>query len=286
MIPKEILSSDIKRLEQTLRFIARPRNYQQNPETLEEIQRFIEEKWKSLGYRVTHHPFSYDGNAFYNSIAEHPQNPEGLPLLIGAHFDAVPGSPGADDNASGVAAMMEASRVSAKQSPGRPLRFIAFHMEEYGMIGSTAYVKSLKEKNEKIFGMLSLEMVGYASDEKGSQHLPAPLKPFYPDTGNFIALVANSKSKKFLKEAEKTFRQIQNLPVETLSVPLEGWLLPATRLSDHSPFWDHGYPALLVTDTSFFRNPHYHRLSDTIETLNLDFLNKVTQAVIQFCRIF
>ena len=116
--------------------------------------------------------------------------------------------------------------------------------------------------------------------------MPLFLKPFYPDIGHFIGLVANTKSRRFLKGVEKIFRRVEGLPVETLTLPGKGWIFPDARLSDHSPFWDEGFPALLVTDTSFFRNPHYHSPADRIETLDLDFLGKVTEAVIRSVNYF
>jgi hypothetical protein len=129
--------------------------------------------------------------------------------------------------------------------------------------------------------MISLEMVGFTSSVKGSQQLPLFLKPHFPDVGNFLALVGDSKSDALLKKAQAAFKKIDGLPVEILKLPAKGWLLPAARLSDHSPFWDAGYPALLVTDTSFFRNPHYHQPSDKIETLDLNFLSRVTAGVVE-----
>ena len=129
-----------------------------------------------------------------------------------------------------------------------------------------------------MLGMLSLEMVGYASQAKGSQKMPFFLKPFYPEVGNFIGLVANTGSKLLLEKVRKIFQEVEGLPVESLILPANGWIFPDARLSDHSPFWDKGFPALLVTDTSFYRNPHYHSREDQIETLNFDFLAKVTEA--------
>ena len=132
--------------------------------------------------------------------------------------------------------------------------------------------------------MISLEMVGFTAKAKGTQKLPLPLRPFYPDTGDFLALVGDDVSSSLLALARSAFRKVPRLPVETLTVPLHGWLFPETRLSDHAPFWDAGYPALLVTDTSFFRNPHYHLPSDRLETLDLEFLAKVTEGIVNLAR--
>jgi len=125
-----------------------------------------------------------------------------------------------------------------------------------------------------------LEMVGFTDPRPGSQKYPVGLRWFYPERGDFIGIVGNWRSGVLLRRFARSMRQVRGLPVETLTVLGNGFLIPAVRLSDHSPFWDHGYPALLVTDTSFFRNHHYHGPSDTIETLDLNFMAKVCQGVV------
>src|SRR5262249_23938992 len=132
----------------------------------------------------------------------------------------------------------------------------------------------------KVAAMISLEMVGYTDPRAGSQKYPLGLKAFYPDRGDFIGVIGNWKSASLLHRYARQMRQLRGLQVETLSVPGKGYLIPAVRLSDHAPFWYAGYPALMVTDTSFFRNPDYHGSTDTLETLNLDFMVKVCEGVI------
>ena len=200
-------------------------------------------------------------------------------IIIGAHFDSVPGSPGADDNASGVVVMLELARILAGRKWKHTVEFIGFNMEEWNMIGSNAYVKKIKQDKIKVFGMVSLEMVGFSSDAPKSQKIPMGFSFFYPTTGNFIAVVGNLKSFGLLNLFKSKMKEVKQLPVESLALPFNGWPVPAVRLSDHSPFWDAGYPALLITDTSFYRNPHYHGPTDTIETLNMDFMQKVTEGV-------
>lgn len=278
------LKIEPQKLKNHLAQICRPRDAFDNPDALAWVQAYLEEAFLSYGYKIQKQAFVFQDQRFENIIAS-PDFSAGPPeLIIGAHFDSVPRTPGADDNGSGVAAMLEAARVLASKKLKRRLYFVGFNLEEYSMIGSSQYVGFLQKQFpdlKKIFlGMISLEMVGFASQKKGSQEMPALLKPFYPDTGNFLALVGEGASEGLLKKAKAAFSANQ-LPVEALNVPLKGKLFPEVRLSDHSSFWDAGLPALLVTDTSFFRNPHYHQESDTIDSLDLDFLAKVTEGVIR-----
>lgn len=271
---------NLETIRRHLEAVARPRDVFENRKTLEDVQSYIETEWTGYGYRVQKHPFEWGGLALENLVAFRPPRSGHARFVIAAHFDAVPGTDGADDNASGVAGLLECARLLAPTPAAGDIDFIAFNAEEYNMIGSTAYVEELKRQRVGIAGMLSLEMIGYTSERKGSQQIPLFLKPFYPDTGNFIALVGDGRSTSLLKAAREAFRKVPGLPVETLIVPAKGWLIPETRLSDHSPFWDAGYPALLVTDTSFFRNPHYHTPRDRIETLHLEFLGRVVEGIV------
>lgn len=275
-----------ERILQHLRNVTRERNFQTARASLSEVQSYIQRELTSYGFRVREEPFSHAGESFVNLIASREENPHKPRWIFGAHFDAVPGSPGADDNASGVAALLEMARVYTEfeknqTSPSQActVEFAAFNLEEYGMIGSRSYAEKLKRERAKVLGMFSLEMLGYASREKGSQEMPIFLKPFYPDAGNFIGLVANTSSQALLKKVKKIFQSVEGLETQTLVLPANGWFFPDARLSDHSPFWDEGFPALLVTDTSFFRNPYYHSGRDTIDSLDLDFLTCVTQAL-------
>ncbi len=161
------------------------------------------------------------------------------------------------------------------------LLFCAFNLEELNMIGSTYFAKKLKAAEVKVEAMISLEMIGYTDPRPGSQKYPIGLSWLYPERGDFIGVIGNWYSSSLLRRFTRQMRQVPGLPVETLSVPGNGGLVPAVRLSDHSPFWDLGYPALMVTDTSFFRNPHYHGPRDTLDTLNLDFMAKVCAGVIR-----
>ncbi len=209
-----------------------------------------------------------------------------LPLLIvGAHYDSIAYSPGADDNASAVAALLELARWLQPRLARADLPFharvqlVAYDLEEYGLIGSYAHARDLQRAGTTVAGMLSLEMLGYCDPAPGSQGLPPFLHGLYPDVGNFIGVVGNEPSAPLVTQIARGLQTLPGLPVETMVVPDDGESLPQTRLSDHSSFWDHGFPALMVTDTSFFRNPHYHEPSDTPETLDYVFLSRVTQGI-------
>lgn len=273
--------ADPQRILSHLREIIRPRDAFQNPENLKRVQDYISAQFKSYGLQVEEHPFQAEGRTFSNLLARKEGESGQARFIVGAHFDAVPGTPGADDNASGVACMLEAARLFCEKFPAAGVQFAAFNLEEYGMLGSTAYAKFLKskmtpEEKRNFKGMISLEMVGFTSKEKGSQHMPEILKPYYPDTGDFLALVGDTDSKELQSLAWESYVQA-GLPAHGLTVPVKGTEFPEVRLSDHSAFWDEDFPALLVTDTSFFRNPHYHKESDTLETLDLDFMTKAAE---------
>jgi Zn-dependent M28 family amino/carboxypeptidase len=208
------------------------------------------------------------------------QQPHRLPILVGAHYDTVPGSPGADDNASGLAVLLELARHFAAHPPRSPLHLVAFDLEEYGLAGSRAYASHLKQQGTRLRLMLSLEMLGYCDPSPGSQQYPAQfLERIYPNRGDFIALVGHWQTVPDLMRLQRSFRQA-GAPCRWLPMIRQGIILPDTRRSDHAPFWDLGYPAVMVTDTADLRSPHYHQSSDRIETLDLDFLTRVCQGLI------
>ncbi len=246
---------------------------------LQQAGDYITAQFHNFAYRTRVDEVRLLWRKYPNIIAELPDSPANAPLLIiGAHYDTVLGSPGADDNASGVAAMLEIARAIAAGNRG-PLRlqFVAFTLEEENMLGSAHYAQVLAEQQAKIAGMVSLEMVGFKSDAPNSQQLPAGYEHLYPHVGNFIGVIGNQNSQRLLEAFVTAMKTVSGLPVESLTVPQNGEVLPPTRLSDHSPFWDLGYPALMITDTSWFRNPHYHQKTDTIETLDLDFMARVAE---------
>jgi Zn-dependent M28 family amino/carboxypeptidase len=244
------------------------------------VREYIRQQLSQWG-AVEVHEFQIQGREHQNLILNLPAQATAAdrpPILIGAHYDAVVGTPGADDNASGVAGLLELARLFSDQPARFPIRLVAFDMEEYGMLGSQAYAQDLKQQGAALRLMLSLEMIGYCDATSGSQQYPAGLQMFYPDRGNFIGLVGNLATIPDLMTLSGAIKR-HNIPCEWLPAGQRGVLVPETRLSDHAPFWDCGYRALMVTDTSFMRNPHYHKASDRLETLDLAFLTGVCQGL-------
>jgi Zn-dependent M28 family amino/carboxypeptidase len=248
------------------------------------VREYVREQLSAYG-PVSSHWFEFQGETFENLILDVPgSESNSLPsILIGAHYDGVMGSSGADDNASGVAALLELGRSLTSDPPRHPLRLVAFDLEEWGLIGSRAYAAHLQDNKTPLRLMISLEMVGYCDPTPGSQTYPFGLSAWYPNRGDFIALVGHLFSIRDMRQLSRTFRQI-DLPCEWLASGLRGHIVPATRLSDHAPFWDAGYRAMMVTDTSFLRNPNYHTEGDRPATLDYDFLAKVCQGLDQWIR--
>jgi Zn-dependent M28 family amino/carboxypeptidase len=272
---------DRERLARNLDAIVGERSPLAGRQHLAFVEAFVEQEFAAYGLTVESDFFRYREQTFRNVIGRY--GPErNMPLIIvGAHFDSVVGTPGADDNASGVAVLLEAARLITRSQPDAQILFCAFNLEELNMIGSTALAKKLDAAGAKIQAMISLEMVGYSDSRPGSQKLPVGLGGLYPDRGDFIGVIGNWKSNALLRRFAKWMREVRDLNVQTLSVPGKGILIPAVRLSDHAPFWDLGFPALMITDTAFYRNPHYHRHTDTLATLNLDFMAKICEGVVR-----
>ncbi len=204
-------------------------------------------------------------------------------VLIGAHYDSVIGTPGANDNATGVAALLALARAYSKTQPSRTLRFVAFVNEEppyfqTSSMGSWVYAKRSRERDENIVAMVSLETIGYYSDEPDSQSYPPPFSLFYPSTGNFIAFVGNTQNGRLVRHAVDVFRRHAQFPSE--GGALFGFL-PGVGWSDHWSFWKEDYPAIMVTDTALFRYPSYHLASDTPEKVRYDRLARVVSGLRQ-----
>ena len=269
----------IESLERHVENIQFDRNPYEGYPKLEQAAQYIKREFLKVGLDVREDYFQWEGGSYKNILAEKKgrTSPDRV-FILGAHYDTVPGSPGADDNASAVAVLLEIARNIQSVSLEGTVRLVAFTLEEYGYIGSAHYVESLKKGKEEILGMISLEMVGFTGPR---QDYPPYLDPkYYPNVGDFIAIVGNERSTKLLEKVCQSFKiHIPDLPLEFLLVPGNGKGMEEVRLSDHSTFWDEGFPALLVTDTSFLRNPNYHLPSDRMETLNFEFMQKVATGV-------
>ena len=255
-----------------------------NEQSIKKTENYITNYFENIGLEVKQQRYKYDNYDIANVIAGSQKNLLASKYyVIGAHYDSVPETYGADDNASGIAVLLELARYTMQEKISLPVRFVAFTAEEPPTFstrhqGSKVFVKSVKEKKDEILGAIILEMVGYTSNE---QVYPKVLKWMgYPSKGNFIGIVGNRKSKKFGQSIFQSFKKNAHLPVETLFVPFNGWILPDTRLSDHSPFWDAGLPAVMITDTAFFRNPNYHTPQDTFDTLDYLFMAELVKSLL------
>lgn len=246
------------------------RNTRRYP-ALQQAANYIGVRFRDLGLAVREEPYRIGEKEVANIAAELKgmSRPDEI-VAIGAHYDSVPGTAGANDNASGVAALLELARMFKETKPDRTLRFVAFVNEEPPWfqteeMGSLVYARRAKERKEKIVAMLSLETIGCYSDLPGSQHYPPPFNLFYPDTGNFIAFVGNLASRNLLRRTIGTFRKTTPFPSEGVAAPE---FIAGIGWSDHWSFWQEGYPGVMVTDTAPFRYHHYHEETDTPEKLD------------------
>ena len=244
-------------------------------ENLLAAETFVARSLTAAGYEPERQAYEVRGRTVANLVAEVPGAAcRDEILVVGGHYDSAVGTPGANDNASGAAATLALARAFAKRKPARTVRFAFFVNEEPPWfqtddMGSLRYAKRCRQRNEKIVGMLSLETIGYYSDEKGSQKfdsLPA-LRLLYPDTGNFIAFVADARSGDFTRQVVGAFRRTTKFPAHGCALPESiegvGW-------SDHWSFWQAGYPGVMVTDTAPFRYPHYHTPEDTPDKIDFE----------------
>jgi hypothetical protein len=203
-------------------------------------------------------------------------------LIIGAHYDTVPGCPGANDNASGIAAILEIARLFVSRTFGRTVRFVAFVNEEppfftTDTMGSSVYARRSRARGENIVGMFSLETIGYYSQERRSQQYPGGIfQIFFPDTGDFLAFVSNIASRRLLRSAGRHFRSTTKFPSEGAAAPAD---IPGVSWSDHWSFWQQGYPAVMLTDTAPYRYPHYHLPTDTPDKLDYDSFARVVMGL-------
>jgi Zn-dependent M28 family amino/carboxypeptidase len=259
-----------------------------NPDELEKRAVLIEQEFSSLGLDVISQVVPFGNRTYRNLVATIPGSEPNLPmLLLGAHYDGPPGSPGADDNASGVAVLLEMSRLLAETKPRRTVKLVAFTLEEPQglvrfLIGSEHYARLARQNGEEYAVALILESVGYCDHSEESQRLPPLVRLPGTSRGDFLAVIGNQHSREYAEDfARIAAANIPELPViPYCAPPLLARLIPQLFLSDHASFWSQGYPALMLTDTVPLRNPHYHQTTDTVETLDFDFLTGVAKAVV------
>lgn len=253
-------------------------------DSLRRAAKYILVQFIRRGYAVSMESFQFDGVSQQIVVAEifGQTRPEEI-IVIGAHYDTVSDSAGADDNASGIAALLEIASMLKDVPMDRTVRFVAFpneeyHGEDWRNMGSYHHAKRSFDRGDKIVGMISLEMLGYFSNEPESQKYPFPFNLFYPDRGNFIGFVGNSKSKEWVREVVGQFRELVAFPSEGAAPPER---FEDISRSDHWSYWQFGCPALMVTDTSNFRFPHLHGMEDTPDKLDFDSMARITTGMAQ-----
>jgi len=258
------------------------RSYQ-DFDRLEKTVKYLSAELSSFGYQVSTQSFTFAGHTYQNVIAELKGTKSPGPMLVvGAHYDTVRTTSGADDNASGVAGLLGLAQLFANIRLEKTVRFVAFPLEEPPAyrsknMGSYHYAASLKKAREQVEGMICLEMIGFFSDRPGSQHYPIPFMNLkFPKAGNYIAMVGNRKSRKFTLQMAGGFMMATDLPLVTLNAPA---IVVGIDFSDHWSFGKFGYPAFMVTDTAFYRNPNYHSPSDLPDTLDYNRMTKVVEGL-------
>jgi hypothetical protein len=252
----------------------------EHPEALARAAEFIEGEFRAAGLEPRRQGYEVDGQTVYNLDAE-VKGREDEVVVVGAHYDSVRGAPGANDNGSGVAAVLALARRVATEHPKRTLRLVAFVNEEppyfqTEKMGSLVYARACKARGERITAMISIETIGCYSDEKKSQHYPVPLNMFYPSVGNFVAFVGDGGSADLVRRVVGTFRERVPFPSEGAALP---GFLEGVGWSDHWAFWQCGYPGVMVTDTAPFRYRWYHTMGDTPDKLDYERTARVVEGL-------
>ena len=268
----EVTPNDLRKHVYTLASDIGERNVFR-PQALHAAEEYITRTWQEQGYSVTRNTYDVIDVRCANLEITRPGNGESKEMiLLGAHYDSVKGCPGANDNGSGIAALLELSKLFAQTDPKVTVRFVAFVNEEppffsWGQMGSTVYAKSARQRGDRIRFMVSLETIGYYSDTVGSQRYPPLFKYFYPDRGNFISFVSNLRSRRVMRKAVRAFRRDSTFPSEYVAT--FSWV-PGVSWSDHLSFWKQNYRAFMITDTAFYRYRYYHTAEDTAEKLRYE----------------
>ncbi|KAB2851227.1 MAG: M20/M25/M40 family metallo-hydrolase [Hyphomicrobiaceae bacterium] len=274
-----------QRLKQHITTIASTPHNTKHPANLEAAARYIEETLSALGYPIEAQEFDARGVKVRNiAVSIEPAGPsDGIEtIVVGAHYDSYNDAPGANDNGSGVAAVLELARLLKDLKPARTrIRLVLFVNEELPHFGTETwgarrFARRLVERKERVRAMLSIETIGYFSDTAGSQRYPFPLSPFFPKTGNFIAFVGTLGARPLVHEAVASFRRHTSFPTVG---GVAARFVEGITWSDHKAFSDTGFPAIMITDTALFRYPHYHRPSDTPDKLAYDRIARITKGL-------
>ncbi len=242
----------------------------------------VERSFDAAGHEPARQTYAVDGLDYDNIEVEVRGDGRADEIVvIGAHYDSALGSPGANDNGTGVAALLELARRMKGRRPARTLRMVAFVNEEMphfanGTMGSQRYARRARSEGANIVAMLSLETIGYYADRPGTQQYPFPVALFYPTTGDFLGFVGNLQSRQLVRRAIGTFRTHARFPSEGAALPSN---LPGVGWSDHASFWEQGYPAIMLTDTAPFRYPHYHTSEDTPDKVDFERLARVVDGL-------
>ncbi|NIN73269.1 MAG: M28 family peptidase [Gemmatimonadetes bacterium] len=279
---------DGSRLERTVRELEGPRHPQASPDALARAESLVADELSTVGLAVERQPFDFRAATYRNVVGSLAGSDPDLPtLLVGAHFDTVSNTPGADDNASGVAVLLEVARHAVGLEPRRRLEFVGFNLEEPQdfvgtyRVGSSRFAREARRRKQRYVGALVLEMVGYTDRRSGSQKVPPLVFKRVPDSGTFLTAVGDGRSRRLLRSFQRSSeRHVPGLTLVTYRTILRGLALPLTRLSDNASFWDRGYPSLMITDTAFLRNPHYHMPTDSADTLDYGFMGQVARAML------
>lgn len=271
------------RLEAHVRRLSRefvPRDFA-HPANLDRAASYVLEEFERAGGDPWEQPYQAGGSTYRNVAAAFgPESPERI--VVGAHYDAVGPYPAADDNASGVAGLIELAHLLGRDAPPIRVELVAYPLEEppfyrTPFMGSAVHAASLRRRGVRVRVMMSLEMIGYFTDAPGSQKLPlAVLRPFYPSRGDFIAVVGKLGQAMLVRRVKRAMRRATPLPVHSINAPR--WV-PGVDFSDHMNYWDAGYPAVMITDTAFYRNPHYHTAHDAADTLDYARMALVVEGV-------
>jgi hypothetical protein len=266
----------------------RPHRFFASKESLQKAAGYIQTQWESMGLKVEVQKFKYFDEEYSNIVARLGPATE-RKIVVGAHYDVCMDQPGADDNASGVAALIELARllISEQGKFKEQIEIVAYSLEEppyydTEFMGSFVHANELVKRKEKVSLMLSLEMVGYFSDLPKSQTFPSPMLEYiYPTTGNFISLIGHTGDWALARKLKDGFISASRLPIHSMNAPR---FITGIDYSDHRSYWPHGFPALMITDTSFYRNKNYHLKTDTIETLDFGRMAEVVKGTFGILR--